>query len=192
MQDDSGKKPQDKDDTSTSASQEPAAGQTEPTFPVPDPEPEPASAPGDVPADEPHSPTDLKKKAAFGALLVILVTAVFASGIFYSNFINKAPETPPAQTSELPKATLTIESPANEQAFTISQVEVRGKTTPGGVVSVYTENYADIFEADAQGNFSGSIALDEGPNEVTFVAFGDKYEEQEETRSVVYVMEEDL
>ena len=136
---------------------------------------------------------DFKQKAAFGALLVILVSAVFLAGVYYSNFVNKAQPAPsPEQTSALPKATLSIEAPNNEEAFTISEVEVKGKTVPNSLVSVYSDNFEDVFESDEYGNFSGSVALDEGPNEITFVAFGDNYEEQEETRSVVYVREGDL
>ena len=213
MQNDSGKNPPDLKDTPAVPSLDQPQKPVEPDKPTTEPPPDepaspepPAKAPSDTPSpsgdkpsddkpDDEQAPADLKKKAITGAVVTLLFAGIFTAGFYYYNNILNKPEEP-VQTvpsaSPLPKATLTVEAPNNDQAFTISQVEVRGKTVPGGMVTGYTDTYDDAFEADSEGNFSGAIALEEGPNEITFVAFDNKYEEQEETRSVVYVREEEL
>ena len=51
-----------------------------------------------------------------------------------------------------------------------AQLMIQGTTMPGAVVSI-DGNLADI---DAQGNFGGAVALDEGANEIDVMASDDQ------------------
>lgn len=62
--------------------------------------------------------------------------------------------------------TLTVTSPANNATVTSGTVIVRGKTVPNADVFV---NDAET-KADASGNFSASLTLDEGENPIVVVA----------------------
>ena len=62
--------------------------------------------------------------------------------------------------------TLTVTSPANNATVTSGTVTVRGKTVPNADVFVNdTET-----KADASGNFSAFVTLDEGENSIIIVA----------------------
>ena len=61
---------------------------------------------------------------------------------------------------------LTVTQPADNSVININKVEVRGRTSPGAVVSVNDE----ITTADTQGIFTNTITLEEGPNIIEVIA----------------------
>lgn len=76
------------------------------------------------------------------------------------------------------KVFLTITSPVDEVTVSQNKVTVTGKTVAGADVSV---NEKDLT-ADADGNFSATISLDEGENPILITAGnGDGFEEKEIT-----------
>lgn len=73
---------------------------------------------------------------------------------------------PPA-TYTAPALPLTILAPKNNATVNTASVTVTGKTNPGASVIIN-----DIeMKADAAGNFSRTLALDEGENYVSIVAY---------------------
>lgn len=72
----------------------------------------------------------------------------------------------PQQIAATNQITLSVTSPLNNATVTFPALTVRGKTAPNAEVFV---NDVDT-KADASGNFSASITLDEGENPVVIVA----------------------
>jgi len=64
---------------------------------------------------------------------------------------------------------LTVTSPIDSATLSISTVTVQGRTTPGATVTV--NGNSDV--ADANGNFSIDVSLDNGPNAIDVIATDD-------------------
>ena len=130
-----------------------------------------------------------KYKLSIISIAAVLFIAILLIGYFV--FINK----PDKQTQipiQLPNAILVLDEPQDQQATTSSEIVISGKTNPNSQVVAYTDTSEEIFESDENGKFSGVFVLEEGPNEITITAFGNKEEEVTETRSVVYITEGEL
>lgn len=145
-----------------------------------------------VGGDNAQRPGSSKTKVLGVALAAIIFAAAVAGGGYWWTLKNKQVPEEITTRVEPPKASLIIAAPQDQMATTSAQIQIEGKTNPGSMVAVYSENNQETFEGDENGNFSGILALDEGPNEITFIAFDDENGEQSETRSVVYVKEEEL
>ena len=80
----------------------------------------------------------------------------------------KTPERSDTTTmvTKIAQITLTLFSPSNNSTVTTSKVTVKGKTFPGA--EVYANEAEGI--ADANGNFSLSVSLDDGDNEIIVTA----------------------
>lgn len=130
-----------------------------------------------------------KRKILIISIFIAVVVALLV--YFLVNKFLPTQEVKPAPLT-LPKATLILENPKDQEAVTTAQITVDGKTNPNSFVAVYTETQDEIFESDENGNFSGTFTLDPGPNELTFTAFGQENEEKIEIRSVVYLTEDEL
>jgi bacillopeptidase F len=64
---------------------------------------------------------------------------------------------------------LTVTSPIDSATVSTSTVTVQGQTTPGATVTV--NGNSDV--ADANGNFSIDVSLDNGPNAINVIAIDD-------------------
>ena len=131
-------------------------------------------------------------KYKLSILLIVVMIIIAALVSLYFLVVIKPEELlqPPAR--EISKAVFTLNEPNDQQATTSAQITVAGKTSPNIQVSAYTSTTEEIFESDQDGNFSGVLNLDEGPNEITITAFGTSGEDISETRSVVYITNNEL
>ena len=86
-------------------------------------------------------------------------------------------------TTALP---LDITEPEDESIVNSSEVVVKGETTADAVVTV-NEVVADV---DADGKFSATVSLEEGPNLIEVYASDFEGREASEILSVIYVIEE--
>ncbi|OGD92365.1 hypothetical protein A2697_02665 [Candidatus Curtissbacteria bacterium RIFCSPHIGHO2_01_FULL_41_44] len=132
------------------------------------------------------------KVAGVVLAFIILIAAVAGGGYWWWSQRNKAVPEEITTRVERPKASLIIAAPQDQMATTSAQIQIEGKTSPDSMVTAYTESSEETYESDDNGDFSGTLTLDEGPNDITITAFGDNNEETSETRSVVYVREEEL
>jgi hypothetical protein len=73
------------------------------------------------------------------------------------------PQPPAAADTELK---LTVTEPPDNSIVGTSEIEIKGITSPGAVISANSE----FDTADNQGNFAITVSLDEGPNVVELVA----------------------
>jgi len=119
------------------------------------------------------------KALAIGGLL--LIAGIFlGGGWIVNNKINSKSETlnskqvvivtpEPTIDTSAQKLTLSVSSPADGAVVKAVNVTIKGKTAPMAEVSI---NDVDT-KADAGGNFSAVIKLDEGENYVVIVATDD-------------------
>jgi len=143
------------------------------------------------PATSAPQPAPSSKRSAFLVLLIVVLIAAIGTLFYFWLASRPKPEQAPV-TVELPKATLVLATPKDQEATTSAQIKVSGKTNSASLVTAYTDTQEETFESDENGDFSGTLTLDEGPNEITVTAFGQDAEETSETRSVVYVTEKEL
>lgn len=88
----------------------------------------------------------------------------------------------PSGTDYQSGISLTIGAPADGSSVSMPTVTVTGKTAPGADVSV---NDTDLV-ADAGGNFSTKLVLDEGENTITVVANDQNGNSAEKEITVTY------
>jgi len=92
------------------------------------------------------------------------------------------PPPTPEPTPE-PEFFLTVTQPADDSIINADEVEVRGRTTPGAVVSVNGE----LAEVDEEGNFTMMVVLEEGPNLIEVIASDLEGNQQGHTLVIIYV-----
>lgn len=86
----------------------------------------------------------------------------------------------PAESKD--EISLAISQPADNQTTTSSSITLKGKTVSNAEVSV---NSFD-FKADAQGNFSSVVMLDEGENQISVVVVDGNGQSAEKDLTVTY------
>ena len=77
------------------------------------------------------------------------------------------------QPDVAPTLFLTLANPVEQDVevpLETVQLMIQGTTMPGAVVSID----GDLADIDTQGNFGGTVALDEGANEIDVVASDDQ------------------
>ena len=158
---------------------------------------QPSQVPPSVPASQDSSGTPPESKIPFlrKYLFIILAIAILAltvALVVYFAMVKKPATQSTESTPTPPAVILILEEPKDQQATTSAQIAVRGKSNPNSQITAYSETQEEIFESDQNGNFSGILTLDEGPNEITFIAFNESGEEISEIRSVVYITEKEL
>lgn len=96
----------------------------------------------------------------------------------------EAPPTPGPTSAVTPTPLfMNVTAPANESIVSTQQVEVKGQTTPGAVVTVNSQ----VAEVDAEGNFSVTVTLDEGPNALEVLASDFEGNQASQVVTVIYV-----
>ena len=91
------------------------------------------------------------------------------------------PPTPEPTPTPKPEFFLTVTQPADNSIIDADKVEVKGRTSPGAVVSVNGE----LAEVDEEGNFTMMVVLEEGPNIIEVIA--SDLEGNEESRTLVII-----
>ncbi len=148
----------------------------------------------------------IKISPKFSSLALILAAGVIFAGCSLQNTPTGSYQTNQEQIQSVPTTTsvstnkkitptptgkqvaksvpvfLKVSSPVSGTTISASSVVVRGQTTPGAEVSI---NDQDI-KADANGNFTLSIALDEGENEIYVLANDSDGNVASQTLTVIY------
>lgn len=107
-----------------------------------------------------------KNRQAQQAVSNQIETSVEESQISDTDSITSTTEPPVSTIQEVSEITLTVSSPASGTTTSKSKIQVTGKTSPRAEVFV---NEAEGI-ADTSGNFSLSVALDEGENSIIITA----------------------
>ncbi len=99
----------------------------------------------------------------------------FAAIKFLPRFSGNTPKltyTPPSSTPTATEA-LTITSPDDNSSTSESPITVKGAAKPGTPIVLYAPADEKIASADASGNFSADIKLEDGQNEITVTTLSD-------------------
>jgi len=87
--------------------------------------------------------------------------------------------------SEMPETGfyLTVTQPVDNSSTNSNEVEVKGRTSPGAVVTVNGE----LAEIDNGGNFTMMVFLEEGPNLMEVIASDLEGNQETSTKVIIYV-----
>jgi len=115
----------------------------------------------------------LKKRLILGVVLLTLVGAVLGLAC------SKGASDTNNDTTSLP---LAVTQPKDESVVNTPEVVVEGTTNPDAVVSVN----GTVADVDAEGKFSVTVPLEEGPNLIEVYASDFEYREASEMVTVIY------
>jgi hypothetical protein len=124
----------------------------------------------------------VKSKVTISSILVVsivsvMVLALLLSGCKATTFTSSSPTLSPSSVSPQGSSvvsspttptgiSLTVSEPQDNTITDVDTIEVKGHTDPQAVVSVNEE----ITTVDANGNFTATVNLEEGPNTIEVVA----------------------
>jgi len=142
-----------------------------------------------MPAEAVVSPSSSPKKKTpviflilIPVILALLGVVAYEGYLYYqanlasqeSDIVIKAKPTAKVQIP----LTLDLESPTEGSLITDNKVLVKGKTLPGAIITVFSDNKDTSLESDVAGNFSGEITLNNGINTLTVTAFSEDGQEK--------------
>ncbi len=84
---------------------------------------------------------------------------------------------------------LNLTSPENNQLVFDPKIKVEGKTSPKATVVMSAENLDQALEADGGGDFSTTLTLIPGVNEITILTLDEQGNTKTEERTVYYSKE---
>ena len=91
-----------------------------------------------------------------------------------------------APTPTIPPVLLKIDSPQNESIVDQDVIVLNGKSNPGAILTIFTQEDELIIEADQKGNFETNIELIGGANEINIFAFDEEGNEASASVTLVY------
>jgi hypothetical protein len=136
--------------------------------------------------------------------LIIIIVAIIAglfitsAGFFIYQSTKKASDTPIAKTSSTKSTSpkndgtlfVRVTEPNDESLTSKRTVNVKGSTNPENIV-VISSNLEDIeVKPDQDGNFSTSIDIDAGANEIVTRAIGPDGNSAQDLKTITYSTEE--
>lgn len=137
----------------------------------------------------------MRKEVIIAIILGFALGLVITFGIWKANKALKKEEveevpvvveqvTP--EPTPIPVFALEIFSPIDEAIVDEDSLTITGKTSPGAVVAVISEEGEEIVEVDTAGNFEVEVELVSGINEFEITAFGEEGDEATQEISVVF------
>ena len=141
----------------------------------------------------------MKAEKVVLSFVALLLGLIVAGGAFYFLQSSKgakpqenSPKTESVSPTQTPSSNLsiTINSPKDEEVVTKKLVTVSGKTTGASVVVISTPLADDVIEPSANGDFTATITIDNGYNELLFTAIAPTGEEVRKTQTITYSTEE--
>ncbi|MBI4137322.1 hypothetical protein HY469_04635 [Candidatus Roizmanbacteria bacterium] len=144
-----------------------------------------------VKQNAPATPAEpVKKSTAKPLLLMIGIGLLIAAAVIAYLMMPKQQDTAPVVVAPMEEPeeeiSLTLESPADDALAVEDEVLVRGTTTPGATIAVFTETDEIIVESDENGHFETTVQLVQGINTLTVTAYSSEGQEKSITRTIVY------
>jgi hypothetical protein len=133
---------------------------------------------------------------SFVAILVGLVVAGIAFFIYQSTKIipqNKIPKIVINSPTPLPGTShlfLSIDTPSDETVVANKSLTISGKTIQNATLIINTSSDTQVVNPASNGNYSVTVTLDDGENQVTIIAIAPNGEEMKKTITVTYSTEE--
>ncbi|MBI2196940.1 hypothetical protein HYU45_05020 [Candidatus Daviesbacteria bacterium] len=133
------------------------------------------------------------KQFFISQILLLSFGLIFLAGLYYIlNIQYQKPKGPflagPITTA--PKTLrLDLDQPEQDSLFYSPEVLVSGKTGPGSLVLISTENFDSVIKSKPDGSFSTVLSLDEGVNKITAATFDSTGDSRSAERTVYYSKE---
>ena len=136
-----------------------------------------------------------KTVLSFAAVFIGLAVAGIAFYVFQltKTLPPQATKTEAVRTpTQAPKSGmfLTISEPNNEIVSNSKTVKIAGKTLPGSVVIVATKVNQEVIKPVPNGDFSTTVAIDEGVNLIRLTAIASNGEEKTVLRTISFTNED--
>jgi len=140
----------------------------------------------------------MKKEKTVLSFVAVFIGLIVAGVAFYIFQLTKT-LTPQATKTEAvriptqaPKSGmfLAISEPTNEAVLTSKTVKIAGKTLPGSVVIVATKVNQEVVKPTSGGDFSTTVAIDDGVNLVRLTAIASNGEEKTVLRTISFTSED--
>ncbi len=96
----------------------------------------------------------------------------------------------PGLNTEAPVQILSLNSPEDESISQTNQVNISGKAFSGSTIVIDGPLADKVLEAPSDGNFSATLDLEEGANEIQITAYAPNGSEKTEVRTVNYTKED--
>lgn len=118
------------------------------------------------------------------AVLGVLFIHGYQTGKKVTAVVENSPT--PNQSSEPQAVQLILTDPATDVATSSARITLNGKTGPNNVVAVVGGSDDALLTSQADGNFSTTVALNEGVNMLTITAYNENGEQSTVKRNIVY------
>lgn len=136
------------------------------------------------------------------SFIAVLIGILVAAGGFYFYQTTKLVSVPQTKNNTsvtplpnnikptpLPSISLSVDSPQDEEVVDNKSVTVSGKTTPGAVLIVSTNSNDDTITPASNGNFSTTVTINDGPNQIEITAVAPNGESTKVIRTVTFSTE---
>ena len=130
-------------------------------------------------------------------LIAIIIVALLAGGGYFADqyfFKGKNPQNQTSLsiqpvTSEPVSLTLDLSSPNDNLLVFDPDLLIQGATTPGAIVITSINNNNYVLDINSKGEFSSTIKLTEGVNQIMLSAFDSVGNGKTESRTIYYSKE---
>lgn len=139
----------------------------------------------------------MKTEKAVISFVAVLAGILAAGVVFY--FYQATKTIPPSKAKPVslaqptpmptPSVFLSIESPRDEEVKDTKTITINGKTNSDAVVTISTESENQVITPAKNGNFSATITLDNGQNQIEITAIAPNGEETTLVRTVTFSTE---
>ncbi len=132
------------------------------------------------------------------SFVAVLIGLIAAGGAFYiyqltqivpeenKKAIESLNPTPTPEDTNI----LVIQSPKDEEVFSKRLVTISGKTTPGAIIQISTEDSDEVIKPASNGNFTATQTIPQGTSIMYITAIFEDGREKQETRTVTFTTEE--
>jgi len=119
----------------------------------------------------------LKKRLILGIFVIALIGALLGVGCKSKSSNNNT------NNNGTTSVTLEVTEPQDEITVNTSTVQVKGVTTADATVSVN----GSLVDVGADGKFSTTVSLEQGPNSIEVVASDSQGNENSQVLTIIYV-----
>lgn len=92
-------------------------------------------------------------------------------------------------STPIPSVFLTVDRPRDEEVSDKKIVTISGKTVPSATIVISTQSTDQVITPASNGNFSTTLAIDDGENQIEITSIASNGEEARIVRTVTYSIE---
>lgn len=92
-------------------------------------------------------------------------------------------------STPIPSVFLTVDRPRDEEVSDKKIITISGKTAPSAIIVISTQSTDQVITPASNGNFSTTLIIDDGENEIEITSIAPNGEEARIVRTVTYSIE---